>query len=482
MMSTPSIFGRPEQVGLETGMPLVSGQSLGAVLNREKKRCLYTGASCLVAEIQSAPFLGAQEGERKFAERIFHLSQLLRVNDEIGWMPGGDSIGIVFAGLEGQPREAVERALWKKLDIAGLTACTTLRWENAADRDDVEFVPSPVLEPIQERVRKEQKRSERTGRGFVVALVSAAPSAEPDASDELLVRFASALGNQLRPFDSVGWQERGRRLGVLFAEPELTHRDVASLGVTVARAASDCDLDVTSVSLSYLPSDECRPEPAPEDLLAATSPAERHPLQFALKRIIDCVGSAAGLILLSPLFAILALAVKLSSPGPVFFRQTRVGYLGKEFTFFKFRSMRHGNDSSEHEKFVEKLINGAAPQDGKFKLAADSRITPIGQFIRKTSLDELPQLYNVLCGDMSLVGPRPPIPYEVKRYSRWHRRRLYAAMPGITGLWQVEGRSRVTFDEMVRLDLRYGATWTLWEDVKILLRTPKAVASGAGAR
>ena len=147
-----------------------------------------------------------------------------------------------------------------------------------------------------------------------------------------------------------------------------------------------------------------------------------------------------------------------------------------------------GNDASIHQEYTKKLISGKAQRhpcegnsEGVFKLTGDSRITSVGAFLRKTSLDELPQFYNVLKGEMSLVGPRPPIPYEVENYDVWHRRRLLEAKPGITGLWQVSGRSRVTFDEMVRLDLRYARTWSPWMDIQILLRTPRAVLLGQGA-
>jgi lipopolysaccharide/colanic/teichoic acid biosynthesis glycosyltransferase len=150
--------------------------------------------------------------------------------------------------------------------------------------------------------------------------------------------------------------------------------------------------------------------------------------------------------------------------------------------------MKVGNDATAHKEYVQRLISGNAESykstaDGRgvFKLTADPRITKVGAFLRKTSMDELPQFINVLTGEMSLVGPRPPIHYEVEAYDVWHRRRLLEAKPGITGLWQVSGRSRVTFDEMVRLDLRYAHAWTPWMDIKILLRTPLAVVTGDGA-
>ena len=186
-----------------------------------------------------------------------------------------------------------------------------------------------------------------------------------------------------------------------------------------------------------------------------------------------------------PAFLAIAFAVKATSKGPIFFRQRRIGQQGKSFVFLKFRSMHVNNDAAIHKAYVQKLIAGKAekqPSDGNgegvYKLTHDPRITRVGAFLRKTSLDELPQFINVLKGEMSLVGPRPPIPYEVEAYDIWHRRRLLEAKPGITGLWQVSGRSRVKFDDMVRLDLHYARTWSPWTDVKILLRTPGAVVLG----
>ncbi len=156
--------------------------------------------------------------------------------------------------------------------------------------------------------------------------------------------------------------------------------------------------------------------------------------------------------------------------------------------FLKFRSMHVNNDASVHKAFVKKLIAGSAQGqpgnrngNGVYKLTNDSRITRVGGFLRRTSLDELPQFINVLKGEMSLVGPRPAIAYEVEAYDIWHRRRVLEAKPGITGLWQVNGRSRIKFDDMVRLDLRYAKTWSPWMDLKILLRTPVAVVFGDGA-
>jgi exopolysaccharide biosynthesis polyprenyl glycosylphosphotransferase len=204
------------------------------------------------------------------------------------------------------------------------------------------------------------------------------------------------------------------------------------------------------------------------------------------KRILDVTGSLFAILLLSPVFLFLAAAVKLTSKGPVLFRQTRIGQYGRPFTFLKFRSMHANNNSKIHEEYVKKLIAGKGDKhpdgkNGSFKLTNDPRITSIGRFIRRTSLDELPQFFNVLKGEMSLVGPRPPVPYEYEAYDVWHRDRMMFVKPGITGLWQVTGRSKTTFDEMVRLDLHYAGSWSILMDLKILIQTPKAVFSGDGA-
>ena len=225
-----------------------------------------------------------------------------------------------------------------------------------------------------------------------------------------------------------------------------------------------------------------------DDLLHQKAPRR---LARVAKRAMDVGGSLCAMLFGLPLFLCIAAAIKLTSPGPVFYCQDRLGQYGRKFKFLKFRSMRVNNDAAIHQEFVRKFIaNGSNGSNGSaaatapapYKIAADPRITPIGHFLRRTSLDELPQFLNVLLGDMSLVGPRPPVPYEVECYRIWHRTRLLAAKPGITGIWQVAGRSRVKFDDMVRMDLQYASTWTIWLDIKILLQTPQAVFSANGAR
>ena len=197
--------------------------------------------------------------------------------------------------------------------------------------------------------------------------------------------------------------------------------------------------------------------------------------EVVLKRLLDVVVSLAGLVILSPLVALISVLVKVESRGPAYFRQVRCGLNGRRFVLLKFRSMVH--DAERQQKALEGLNEMTGPV---FKMRNDPRITRIGAFLRKTSLDELPQLWNVLRGDMSLVGPRPPLPSEVQKYERWHRRRL-SMKPGITCLWQVSGRNAIDFEEWMKLDMQYIDNWSLGLDFKILAKTIPAVLSSRGA-
>jgi lipopolysaccharide/colanic/teichoic acid biosynthesis glycosyltransferase len=201
-------------------------------------------------------------------------------------------------------------------------------------------------------------------------------------------------------------------------------------------------------------------------------------------RALDLAGSALLLVILSPLLLAIAILIRLDSPGPVLFRQQRVGRDRMPFTVNKFRTMQHGAAHDRHREFVLGLINGEPPQQDAprpyYKMMADPRVTRVGRLLRRSSLDELPQLWNVLRGQMSLVGPRPAIPYEVEHYPpHWFAR--FAVKPGVTGLWQVSGRSEVTLEEMVRLDVEYARRRSLSLNLWILLRTVPAVLGARGA-
>jgi len=199
---------------------------------------------------------------------------------------------------------------------------------------------------------------------------------------------------------------------------------------------------------------------------------------MAAKRVIDVVGAGVGLLLLSPLLLVLAAAVVLNSGRPVLFRQVRLGRGLSEFRVLKFRTMKLESAPDRHMEYIAKLATGQADEEGLKKLTADPRVTTVGRFLRKTSLDELPQLVNVFLGNMSLVGPRPALEYELQYYKDAHYER-FAVKPGMTGLWQVSGRNEVGFTEMLDLDAEYARSTNLWTDIKILAKTPMAAISKA---
>ncbi len=237
-----------------------------------------------------------------------------------------------------------------------------------------------------------------------------------------------------------------------------------------ADRASDADLDALLRELSA----RTRGDAKTGFKIAAWRATVRG--SYVLKRLIDLVGSVVGMVLLSPVFLAIAIAVKCSSPGPVFFSQIRVGRYGRHFRFHKFRSMRQ-----DAEALKASLAAQNESKDGViFKMKDDPRVTKVGRFLRRTSLDELPQLWNVFVGDMSLVGPRPPVPKEVQEYTLEDRKRL-DVIPGITCLWQIGGRSDIPFKEQVRLDKDYILSQSIWKDVLILLKTIPAIVGGKGA-
>ncbi len=202
------------------------------------------------------------------------------------------------------------------------------------------------------------------------------------------------------------------------------------------------------------------------------------------KRFLDIIISLGLIIFFSPLMLLIALGIKISSPGPIFYRQIRIGKDGNPFKMLKFRSMQVKNNADLHKEYVQKLITeNIDPKEngnGSLKLKEDARISGLGKYLRKFSLDELPQFYNVLKGEMSIVGPRPPLPYEYEVYSTWHKERL-SVLPGITGLWQATAHNIVCFDDMVKIDLKYIETMNFWLDLKIIVLTPIEMIKGKGS-
>jgi lipopolysaccharide/colanic/teichoic acid biosynthesis glycosyltransferase len=344
----------------------------------------------------------------------------------------------------------------------------------------------------------ERKRTERSKSPFVLMLLETANHQGSERDRAALDCVLTALLASSRDTDVVGWYKDGNTVGAMFTGLIVDDKN-SILNTILTRVSSTLREELTfdqfnqvSISLHFFPDDWDNEDPGRPsnpalypDLLS--NDKGKRPL-LIVKRAIDVAGSATLALICSPLFLVIALVIKATSKGPVLFRQQRVGQYGQSFTFLKFRSMYVDNDHGVHKEYVTKLISsreGTEQSNGAgqkvYKLTNDKRVTRIGAFLRRTSLDELPQFLNVLKGDMSLVGPRPPIPYELAAYQTWHRRRLLEVKPGITGLWQVTGRSSVNFDEMVRLDLRYATYWSPWLDLKILMRTPLAVIRGSGA-
>jgi lipopolysaccharide/colanic/teichoic acid biosynthesis glycosyltransferase len=357
-------------------------------------------------------------------------------------------------------------------------------------------------ETFKRSISIERKRTERSQKPFLLTLfeVSGSQGSSQGSEDNgrVLDKMISALLTCSRETDVIGWYKSRTTVGLMFTDIVPSDKN-AILSVILSKVSTKLRDELTpdqfarvSMSFHFFPDhwdhDQSGP-PSNHALYPDLYGFGKHRRSLlGIKRAMDIAVSGLLLALSAPLFLVVAAAIKASSKGPVLFRQKRVGQYGQQFTFLKFRSMHVNNDPGVHKAFVKEFITRQAQGEMSnangeriYKLPNDTRVTRIGKFLRKTSLDELPQFLNVLRGEMSLVGPRPPIPYELAAYQTWHRRRVLEVKPGITGLWQVTGRSRVKFDEMVRLDLRYASSWSPWIDAKILMRTPMAVIKGSGA-
>lgn len=342
----------------------------------------------------------------------------------------------------------------------------------------------------------ERRRAERSRKPFVLMLLDA--NLESGTAQQILRQAVDIVLASKRETDLVGWYKRGAILGVIFTEVTLsgdvpiTETLRAKMESAFIKHLGRDRADKIAISLHIFP------ESWDKDSSGWVADSKLYPdlkrkssrkrLPLVIKRGIDIVGSGALLLVLSPFLMVIMALIKLTSKGPVIYKQERLGQFGERFKCLKFRTMYSNNDPKIHQEYVQQFIAGKEGLDNSggaekpvYKLVKDPRVTFIGSLLRKTSLDELPQFWNVLRGDMSLVGPRPPVPYEFEVYDVWHRRRVLEVRPGVTGLWQVSGRNRTRFDEMVRLDLRYSQSWSIWLDLKILLITPWAVFNGGGA-
>jgi len=352
-------------------------------------------------------------------------------------------------------------------------------------------------------LHRERDRADRTGQEFSMAVFDIRNgSRKNDAARNLI----PILTHRIRSTDAIGWLADGRIGAVLpHTQPECAWKFVANVRKAYnGGAPPECMVYV--YPSAWLPVDDSAPLQDPRSLRKTPVPGETgdpgmqssrtdaadsaRPIRelepnilFRIpmwKRAIDIVGSLVAILILSPLLLLVALLIKIVSPGPVLFRQKRVGYLGRIFTIWKFRTMHANADTTPHQDYLQELIRNEKVMT-KLDNTRDPRIIPFGGILRATGIDELPQLINVLLGDMSLVGPRPCLPYEAYEFHPWQMRR-FDAVPGLTGLWQVSGKNRTTFKEMMRLDIGYARKLAFLLDVKIVLRTIPAIVAQVAAR
>jgi lipopolysaccharide/colanic/teichoic acid biosynthesis glycosyltransferase len=336
------------------------------------------------------------------------------------------------------------------------------------------------------RLRIEKRRADRSKAALSIALLD---FGKGTLSDHRLVQdLMNLLHKNTRDTDIKGWIDHDR-IGLIL--PDTNEKGAQCCVEKVLNGNGNIPYSVITGTYpddlfnKLLNEKQNQPDLFPLDLDDSIKPKK---LQNLLKRGMDIIGAIFGLLLFSPFMLLAAIAIKVDSSGPIIFKQSRIGRKGSRFSFYKFRSMYSNGDDRIHREYVTNLIKGELEKINQgdeeaplYKIKSDPRVTYVGKIIRKASIDELPQFLNVLKGEMSLVGPRPPLPYEVEKYEPWHLRRILEVKPGITGLWQVDGRSRTSFDDMVRLDVRYASNCSLWLDIKILLKTVRAVIRPKGA-
>jgi lipopolysaccharide/colanic/teichoic acid biosynthesis glycosyltransferase len=341
---------------------------------------------------------------------------------------------------------------------------------------------------FQELVILERKRSERSKKPFLIVFIDIRKAKECHASLKAIKR---ALFSSTRDIDIKGWWQDNQVLGLILPEAGKASAPIVmeKISGSLQQLLEPSIFEDIGFSSAAFPEDIVSPS---TDKIAIAKQVDFYPLPatnvtrrrtaLGIKRLVDIIIAASAIALLAGVFLLISVLVRATSKGPVLFRQERIGFKGKPFTMYKFRSMYVNRDASPHKEFIKNYIAGTNDTDGGvYKITNDPRVTPVGRLLRKLSLDELPQLFNVFKGDMSLVGPRPPIAYEVEMYDIWHLKRIHEMRPGITGLWQTMGRSTTSFENMVRMDIQYIENWSLWLDFKLLLLTPWYVLTARGA-
>ena len=490
----------------------------GEIMRRECARVDRTGHGFSFVVLQ------LPDSDVALANRVVDsVGERLRVTDLAGWLKTDQTLGIVlYACVPDAARGFIDR-LCHAVDSDGLQCSIysypgdfpvdLFEWQKPGEisgktgQNDDELA---TLYEFREELQRVQARIERTNGFFSIIIFDVRGSDNHGLVEELV----DTLVNRIRASDFMGWfdhnsigvildgclvcsalnfgnlicrQIAGRRSPprrVLIQSFPTEWKSEKELEYTECNSCSDGEL-AEGITVQSCPSlcvqkSAFIPTSITVEYGAVIGAEMRTPAGAGLplwKRLMDIFVALMVLILLSPILAVVAFIILVTSPGGVIYRQERVGYLGHPFVLYKFRSMSVGKSSAEHEKLMKHLIADAGGEDEpmlKEKANPGVRTTGIGKFIRATSLDEIPQLVNVLKGEMSLVGPRPPIPYEVDVYKRWHGGR-FDSVPGLTGLWQVSGKNRLSFKEMARLDIQYSRNLSFWNDIRILLKTPGVI-------
>jgi lipopolysaccharide/colanic/teichoic acid biosynthesis glycosyltransferase len=373
--------------------------------------------------------------------------------------------------------------------FAFLDLLNPIRWfrRNAA------FHAIHSMERFRDLIERERSRADRTGICF--SLVVFRLKGRKRDTYRTLYHLATLLLSRVRTSDEVGWFDKTSLAVILLGSGEA---EAAKFGQNMIASLPE-GVAVPMVSVYLYPNKrEGEEQVAPrKDYVRESRTTEEGPQAHVIEKrplpenspmpsvfvrqlplwkdILDVLVALIALILLSPLFLLIGVYIKIVDPGPAFFRQERLGFRGKKFECWKFRTMKVNNDAAAHEEYLKSLIRGGDQAMVKLDERKDPRIIPLGWILRQSGLDELPQLVNVLRGDMSLVGPRPCLPYEAKEYDQWHTERFDSA-PGLTGLWQVSGKNRTTFKDMMRFDIRYSRRVSLWMEIQILFKTFPAIA------
>lgn len=396
---------------------------------------------------------------------------------------------LLVSGRYPDLRGALQWSSWLALPAALAFLALNLHRARVPARRRVEHAGFALRDAFVQQVRRERLRADRSGSPLSIVIFEFGDKSENAEHVQAQAhRLVSFLGAHTRETDILGYTGQGR-FGLLLVETDA--RGLAAHVAKLREAMRSMPVSIVGETYPDRIFDSLLAEPREQAertsfFLDASPDGRRY--GYSTKRALDIAGALVAIVIFSPLMLLTALAIKATSPGPVIFRQYRIGAGGALFVFFKFRSMSFGADEGIHRAYVTRLISGddadanqGEPGETLYKLKSDPRVTWVGKLIRRASIDELPQLFNVLKGDMSLVGPRPPIPYEAENYRSWHFRRIFEMRPGMTGLWQVKGRGRTTFDEMVRLDLQYVQECSLLLDLKIMAQTVWVVVRCTGA-